>query len=178
MSKLKNRVNVVLLTWALFCQIFGYGGADSIGVAMDRTFVMQEVDTQRVFSPVDQDQIIVLHIFASWCHYCRREHAMWKSLQKIDGVGYYAVVHREQGVYGKQFIESRGENPFDGILVLDGENARKIQVHMVPDTIVLYKNRILDRKKGSLSQKRFTQMTGDNLNSWVTVIQSLAGGGQ
>ena len=132
------------------------------GVGVPKTTTLYALDGKSDLKLEDNDSITVLHIFASWCPYCKNEHVLWEGVNKIEGIKYYAVTYREYAEKGKIFLKNR-VNPFDRHFILDVENARNLQVHTVPDTLVMYKNKILLRNKGSIKKGKFERFTNEKL---------------
>ncbi|MEC8881833.1 MAG: thioredoxin fold domain-containing protein [Pseudomonadota bacterium] len=140
------------------------------GVDVTNTIELYALDGKADIKMSNNKKVVVLHVFASWCGYCRKEHELWKGINKIEGVEYYAVSYREQGEYGKRFLETSGNNPFDRHLMLDLDNAKKINVHMIPDTIVMYNNKILARNRGTMNKDKFEKFTGEKLQKAIASV--------
>lgn len=143
------------------------------GVNVTNTLELYGLDGKGDIKMDNNNKVVVLHMFASWCGYCRREHELWKGIKKIEGVEYYAVSYREQGQYGKRFLDTSGNNPFDRHLMLDLDNAKKINVHMIPDTIVMYNNKILARNRGTMNKDKFEKFTGEKLKKAIASVSKV-----
>ena len=159
---MKKMVFFLVILWATV-GINAYVQPQGNGVDVTNTVELYALDGKGDIKMNNNNKVVVLHMFASWCGYCRKEHQLWKEIKKIEGVEYYAVSYREQGEYGKRFLETSGDNPFDRHLMIDLDNAKKINVQMIPDTIVMYNNKILARNRGTMNKEKFQKFTGEKL---------------
>ena len=165
---MKNAVMALMLLWAA---IGLYANGDQVsGIGITNPIELYALDGKPDIKMSNHNKVVVLHIFASWCGYCRRDHELWKGVNKIAGVEYYAVSYREQGEYGKRFLETSGDNPFDRHLMLDLDNAKKMHVQMIPDTIVMYNNKILARNRGTMNKDKFEKFTHEKLQNAVDIV--------
>lgn len=120
-----------------------------------------------------EEKVLVLHLWGSWCGYCQREHSLWNRLIKLDNVEYVSVVFRDKKENAIAFLDNYGD-PFDRNVYLSPENAARLGAKMIPDTIVMHKGKIVSRHKGTLSQRQFDQMLMFQLSDLVTEIESQA----
>lgn len=142
---------------------------DITAIASDNTieipsgFEVSVIDSGKEIS-FDKDQrgVVVLHIWASWCSYCRREHKLWQHLTKKKGVLYVAATFREQPENSMKYLQAQPA-PFDRYVYLDPTNAKKISARTIPDTLLICGNKILYRHTGSMQKKSFNQFLDTEL---------------
>lgn len=128
------------------------------------------LDGQSDLSLHKEEKILVLHLWGSWCGYCQNEHRMWNSLIKLSNVEYVSVVFRDKKENAMSYLENHG-NPFDRNVYLSPENAAILRAKMIPDTIVMYKGKIISRHKGVLSQRQFEQMLLFQLSDFADQVE-------
>lgn len=90
----------------------------------------------------DDENIIIVNFFASWCGPCRVEHPSLEQLGKMDGVKLYGIAYKDRPQNSLSFLKSLG-NPYSKIGAdLKGRNAINWGVTGTPETFVL-KNGII-----------------------------------
>ena len=57
----------------------------------------------------DQNKIIVVNFFASWCAPCRVEHPSLESLSKLDGVTLHGIAYKDRPSHSLSFLKKHGE---------------------------------------------------------------------
>ena len=101
--------------------------------------------------------LVVAHIWASWCSYCRREHKLWQALPKEKNVLYVAISYRESPEISLSYLKYQPA-PFDRYAYLDTDNAKKIGVRTIPHTLVICRDKVLYRHTGSMQNSTFKQL--------------------
>lgn len=144
---------IILITSTIYC------AAKPMldGVHITEQINLVSIDGEKDINIAESKNVIVMHIWASWCGYCRREHELWSRISKKPGVEYYSVSFRERPEDTINYLNEKGD-PFDKHFMLDYDNAKKINVKTIPDTIVIYQNKIMFRNKGSMDKKKFDQL--------------------
>lgn len=91
---------------------------------------------------MDEDNIIIVNFFASWCGPCRVEHPALEQLGKTDGVKLYGIAYKDRPANSISFLKKFG-NPYDKVGAdLKGRNAINWGVTGTPETFFI-KNGII-----------------------------------
>ena len=131
--------------------------------AIPEQFYVTDIKSgQRVRFNAKHKELIVLHAWASWCSYCRREHRLWQTLTKQKGVRYIAMTFREQPAQSMRYLE-HSPAPFDQFVYLNQAQAKVINVKTIPDTMIICQDKILYRRVGSMNSLKFNQVLGDEV---------------
>ena len=106
-----------------------------------------EISTEKIFN---QDKFYLLNIWASWCLPCRKEHSLLMSLSKNDELEIIGLNYKDSNSNAKNFLNDLG-NPYKKILIdKDGTRAIELGAFGVPETFLIYRNRIIKKFIGPL----------------------------
>ena len=114
-----------------------------------KTFFKKEIiDSRNIF---DQNKYYLLNIWASWCLPCKEEHALIMSLANNDQLEIIGINYKDNLKNAKKFINELG-NPYKKIL-LDKDGTLSIEwgAFGVPETFLIYENKIIKRFIGPLN---------------------------
>ena len=115
------------------------------------TLILKEsLNSKDIFS---QNQFYLLNIWASWCLPCKEEHPLLITLgenKKIDIIG---LNYKDNLNNAEKFIDKLG-NPYS-IIFLDRDGTKAIEwgAFGVPETFLIYENKIIKRYIGPLNSK-------------------------
>lgn len=85
----------------------------------------------------DEENIVIVNFFASWCGPCRVEHPALEKLGKLEGVILHGIAYKDQPSHSLSFLKSLG-NPYQKIGAdLKGRNAINWGVTGTPETFIL-----------------------------------------
>ena len=99
------------------------------------------------------DQFYLLNIWASWCAPCRDEHSILMSLSKNNKLTIIGMNYKDNKKNAKSFLDELG-NPYDKILVdKNGTNSIEWGAFGVPETFIIYNNKIIKKYIGPLNQE-------------------------
>ena len=85
----------------------------------------------------EDEKLMVINIWASWCLPCREEHKYIKSLSEIDNLKLVGLNYKDKTNNAQNFLKEFG-NPFDVILSdLDGTKSIFLGAYGVPETLIL-----------------------------------------
>ena len=85
----------------------------------------------------DEEKIMVINIWASWCVPCRKEHHYIKKLSNINNLKLVGLNYKDKTKNAQKFLEDIG-NPFDIILSdTDGTKSIFLGAYGVPETLIL-----------------------------------------
>ena len=106
-----------------------------------------EISTEKIFN---QDKFYLLNIWASWCLPCRKEHSLLMSLSKNDELEIIGLNYKDSKGNAINFLNDLG-NPYKKILIdKDGTLAIELGAFGVPETFLIYRNRIIKKFIGPL----------------------------
>ena len=106
-----------------------------------------EISTATMYK---QDKFYLLNIWASWCLPCRKEHSLLMSLSKNDELEIIGLNYKDSNGNAINFLNDLG-NPYKKILIdKDGTRAIELGAFGVPETFLIYRNRIIKKFIGPL----------------------------
>tara|TARA_Y100001958_G_C20984192_1_gene374210 strand:- start:202 stop:669 length:468 start_codon:yes stop_codon:yes gene_type:complete len=112
----------------------------------------EEVDSKKIFN---QDKFYLLNIWASWCLPCRDEHFILVNLKKNEKLEIIGLNYKDNLDNAKRFLTELGD-PYQTILLdQDGTIAIEWGAFGVPETFLIYKNKIIKKFIGPLNQKSY-----------------------
>ena len=104
------------------------------------------------------DQFYLLNIWASWCAPCRDEHSILMSLSKNNKLTIIGMNYKDNKKNAKSFLDELG-NPYEKIIV-DKNGTKSIEwgAFGVPETFIIYNNKIIKKYIGPLNQELFIEI--------------------
>ena len=100
----------------------------------------------------------LLNIWASWCVPCRDEHPILMSLSKNNKLTIVGINYKDKKKNAKSFLVELG-NPYDQILVdKNGTNSIEWGAFGVPETFIIYNNKIIKKYVGPLNEELLMQI--------------------
>ena len=94
----------------------------------------------------DEEKIMVINIWASWCLPCRKEHYYIKKLSNINNLKLVGLNYKDKTKNAQNFLKEFGD-PFDIILSdTDGTKSIFLGAYGVPETLILDKELKILRK--------------------------------
>ena len=108
------------------------------------------VESSNIF---EIDKIYLLNIWASWCIPCRQEHSLLMNLNSETDINIIGINYKDNLKNAKNFLNELG-NPYKEIyLDTDGTIAIELGAYGVPETFLIYKNKIIKKHIGPLNEK-------------------------
>jgi cytochrome c biogenesis protein CcmG/thiol:disulfide interchange protein DsbE len=120
------------------------------------TFFKKELlQSEDIFN---QNKFYLLNIWASWCVPCRDEHMLLMNLSKNKKIEIIGLNYKDNFDNAEKFIYELG-NPYSKIL-LDRNGTKAIEwgAFGVPETFLIYKNRIIKKYIGPLNTKLINEI--------------------
>tara|TARA_E500000178_G_scaffold307698_1_gene320819 strand:- start:182 stop:700 length:519 start_codon:yes stop_codon:yes gene_type:complete len=99
------------------------------------------------------DKFYLLNIWASWCSPCRDEHPILMSLSKNNKLTIIGMNYKDSKKNAKSFLSKLG-NPYEKIIVdKNGINSIEWGAYGVPETFIIYNNKIIKKYIGPLNNE-------------------------
>ena len=113
-------------------------------------FQNHEVNSKNIF---DKNKFYLVNIWASWCIPCRDEHFFLVSLSKNDQLEIIGLNYKDSFKNAEKFLNDLG-NPYKEILIdKDGTKAIEWGAFGVPETFLVFENKIIKKFVGPLNIK-------------------------
>ena len=169
---MKNRsIFLILVIFLIFLFVIFYKGLNEsslyepkskikkdIPVFTALTFFEEEkVSSKNIFA---EDKFYLLNIWASWCLPCKDEHPFLVSLSDYKQLEIIGLNYKDNLKNAKSFLNKFG-NPYQKIL-LDKDGTKSIEwgAFGVPETFLIYKNKILRKFVGPLNMRSVKEIEG------------------
>ena len=113
-------------------------------------FKKKSLNSKDIFN---QNNFYLLNIWASWCAPCRDEHPLLIKLGKSEKIEIIGLNYKDDFNNAEKFINEFG-NPYS-LILLDRNGTKAIEWGAigVPETFLIYKNKIIKRYIGPLNTK-------------------------
>jgi cytochrome c biogenesis protein CcmG, thiol:disulfide interchange protein DsbE len=159
---MKNRIiSLLIISFLIFTFIIFYKGLNKLSLYtpaienknipefITETFFQKKmINSKNLF---DKNKFYLVNIWASWCVPCRDEHALLIELSKNDKLEIIGLNYKDNFKNAEKFINDLG-NPYTKILLdKDGTKAISWGAFGVPETFLIYENKIIKRYIGPLS---------------------------
>ena len=110
----------------------------------------QTVNTIEIFQ---LDKLYLLNIWSSWCVPCREEHPILMKLKKNNELNVVGMNYKDTKKNAKNFLKELG-NPYDEIIFDNkGINAIEWGAYGVPESFLIYNNKIIKKYIGPLNKE-------------------------
>ena len=121
-----------------------------------RLFYSNEIiNSSEIF---DLDQFYLLNIWSSWCLPCRQEHSLLMDLAKNKNIKIFGLNYKDKRSNAEIFLKELG-NPYEQIIFdVEGVNAIELGAYGVPETFLIFKNKIIKKYIGPLNQDSIEQI--------------------
>ena len=159
---MRNRIIYFLfIIFFIFVFVIFYRGLDNSNLYTPNTniksipeftsetlFKKKSINSKEIFN---KKKFYLLNIWASWCVPCRDEHSMLISLAKSEKIEIIGLNYKDNLKNAEKFINELG-NPYS-IILLDRDGTISIEwgAFGVPETFLIYENKIIKRYVGPLN---------------------------
>ena len=100
----------------------------------------------------------LLNIWSSWCVPCRQEHPLLMKLNEDSKIIIIGMNYKDNKKNAQSFLKELG-NPYETVLVdLDGTIAIDWGAYGVPESYLIYNNKIIKKFIGPLNQQLINEM--------------------
>jgi len=108
-----------------------------------------KINSEKIFN---DDKFYLMNIWASWCAPCRKEHAYLMNLSKQKNIEIIGLNYKDKYENAKNFL-SESNNPYSFIFLdKDGTIAIEWGAYGVPESFLIYKNKIIKKIIGPLDE--------------------------
>ena len=115
----------------------------------------KKIDSKNIFNT---EKYYLLNIWASWCVPCRDEHPILFDLAKNEKLEIIGLNYKDKESNAQNFLDELGD-PYEQILLdKDGTNAVEWGAIGVPETFLIYKNKVIKKFIGPLNQKSIKEI--------------------
>ena len=161
---MKNKIILLfVVVFFIFVFVIFYKGLNKINIYTPVTkkkdipeftaksfYGKEKFNSKNIF---DQNKIYLLNIWASWCLPCRDEHSLLIRLSKNDKIEIIGLNYKDNFYNAEKFINELG-NPYSKIFSdRDGTLAVDWGAFGVPETFLIFKNKIVKKYVGPLNIK-------------------------
>jgi cytochrome c biogenesis protein CcmG, thiol:disulfide interchange protein DsbE len=161
---MRNKIiYILLIIFFIFVFVIFYRGLNNSNLYTPNTekkiipeFRTETFDKKKILNSKDifnQNKFYLLNIWASWCVPCKDEHTLLMDLSKSGKIEIIGLNYKDNLNNAKKFINDLG-NPYSLILLdRDGTKAIEWGAFGIPETFLIYENKIITRYIGPLSSK-------------------------
>ena len=129
---------------------------EEIPVFNAKNFFSKEIIKSSLIFKVDK--IYLLNIWSSWCVPCRQEHALLMRLNSDEIINIIGMNYKDDFKNAEDFLRELG-NPYKDIFLdFDGTIAIEWGAYGVPESFLIYNNKIIKKYIGPLNQKLIDEM--------------------
>jgi len=115
----------------------------------------KSVESSSIF---ELDKMYLLNIWSSWCVPCRQEHPLLMSLNSRTNIKIIGMNYKDNLKNAEEFLKELG-NPYKDIFIdLDGTIAIEWGAYGVPESFLIYNNKIIKKYIGPLNEASVNEM--------------------
>ena len=104
------------------------------------------------------DKFYLFNIWASWCIPCRDEHELLMDLNKFDKLEIIGLNYKDNLINAEKFLNELG-NPYSKIFLdKDGTKAILWGAFGVPETFIIYNNKVIKKYIGPLNMRSIAEI--------------------
>ena len=108
------------------------------------------IDSNQIF---ESNKFYLFNIWASWCVPCREEHKYLVELSKEKNIQLIGLNYKDKYENAKNFLDELN-NPYNSIYSdEDGTISIELGAYGVPESFLIYDNKIIKKIIGPISQK-------------------------
>src|SRR5210317_983715 len=148
----KRIISFLIISSLIFAFVIFYKGLNK------SSFYQPKSEIEEIPKFFKKDKYYLLNIWASWCVPCRDEHPILISLSENKNLDILGLNYKDKISNAEKFLDELG-NPYKEILLdQDGTIAIEWGAFGVPETFLIYQNRIVKKYIGPLNQNSFEEI--------------------
>ena len=106
----------------------------------------------------ESNKIYLFNIWSSWCIPCRKEHPLLMKLNSDNKINVIGMNYKDNIKNANKFLKELG-NPYKEIILdNDGTIAIDWGAYGVPESFLIYNNKIIKKYIGPLNKKQINEM--------------------
>ncbi len=118
-------------------------------------FSGESVESSNIF---ELDKMYLLNIWSSWCVPCRQEHPLLMGINSRTNINIIGMNYKDNSKNAKDFLKELG-NPYKEIFIdSDGIIAIEWGAYGVPESFLIYNNKIIKKYIGPLNEELINEM--------------------
>ena len=115
----------------------------------------KKINSEKIFAG---DKFYLMNIWASWCAPCRKEHIYLINLSRQKNIEIIGLNYKDKYENAKNFL-NKSDNPYNFIFLdKDGTIAVEWGAYGVPESFLIYKNKIIKKIIGTLDQNSLLEI--------------------
>ena len=160
--KIKSSFIIIFLIIAFILIIFFKSLFENTNYIPKKTSKIENISIEEFYSGnkfklkelFDNENYIIINIWASWCLPCRQEHKYIKKISEINNLKMIGLNYKDKQENAKKFLEELG-NPFDIILKdTNGTKSIFLGAYGVPETFIIDRElNVLRKYIGPINQE-------------------------
>ena len=167
---MKNKLlPLILVSIFIIIFIIFYRGLQNTSIYTPETKINNEIpsfsaelfDSKKLVNSSEifnLNKFYLLNIWSSWCVPCRQEHSLLMSLNKNIKIKVIGINYKDTKKNAENFLDELG-NPYDQI-IFDKEGVKAIEwgAFGVPESFLIYNNKILKKYIGPINKKSIEEI--------------------
>ena len=160
---------IILILFFLFIFLIFYKGLKNSNIYTPNaiieksvpSFVLKSFENNADISSNEifkKDQYYLFNIWASWCTPCRAEHEFLMELSGNEKIKIIGLNYKDKHDNAKNFLSEIGNPYFINLIDDNGTVAIDWGAYGVPESFLIYKNKIIRKYIGPINEKIFFEI--------------------
>jgi len=160
---------IILILFFLFIFLIFYKGLKNSNIYTPNaiieksvpSFVLKSFENNADISSNEifkKDQYYLFNIWASWCTPCRAEHEFLMELSGNEKIKIIGLNYKDKHDNAKNFLSEIGSPYFINLIDDNGTVAIDWGAYGVPESFLIYKNKIIRKYLGPINEKIFFEI--------------------
>ena len=160
---------IILILFFLFIFLIFYKGLKNSNIYTPNaiieksvpSFVLKSFENNADISSNEifkKDQYYLFNIWASWCTPCRAEHEFLMKLSGNEKIKIIGLNYKDKHDNAKNFLSEMGSPYFINLIDDNGTVAIDWGAYGVPESFLIYKNKIIRKYLGPINEKIFFEI--------------------